>query len=199
MKIRFRSGISYLFTICSVVCVSIAAGAADDKPADQEVKIKDIQLRVPATWKKVEPSSSLRLAQFEIPAAEGDSDHGELVISSFGGAAGGVKANVTRWVDQFQANGRRTETKTAKSPQGEYVIVDVAGTYKKPIGPPQQQKTQPMPKARMLAVILAVENKDNYFLKLTGPEKTVAAAAEALRRSFGGNAGDEKPWKSDGE
>jgi hypothetical protein len=46
----------------------------------------------------------------------------------------------------------------------------------------------------MLAAILAVEGKGNYFLKLTGENATVTAAAEAFRASFGGKAADEKAF-----
>ncbi len=44
-----------------------------------------------------------------------------------------------------------------------------------------------------MGVILAVEGKGNYFLKMTGPDKTVSGAASAFRESFGGDAGNEKP------
>ena len=77
------------------------------------------------------------------------------------------------------------------------MLVDVTGTYNKPIGPPIQQKTKAMPAARMLGVILAVEKKGNYFLKVTGPQKTVSAAAKAFRNSFGAAASKEKEYKSD--
>ena len=47
-------------------------------------------------------------------------------------------------------------------------------------------KPSPQPGSRMLAAILKLKS-GNYFLKLTGPDKTVAAAAEAFRASFGGD------------
>jgi len=49
----------------------------------------------------------------------------------------------------------------------------------------------------MLAVILAVEGKGNYFLKLTGENATVSAAAEAFRTSFGGKEADEKAFAAE--
>lgn len=170
----------------------VAAELRAEEPL-KTTKAGEITLKVPPSWKVQQPSSNLRVAQFEIPAVEGDPEPAELAIFTFGGAAGGVQANVTRWIEQFSADGRKAESKTGKCPQGEYVIVDVTGTYKKPIGPPIQMKTQPLPNARMLAAILAIEGKGNYFLKLTGPGKTVTAAAEAFRASFGGNSADEKP------
>ena len=47
----------------------------------------------------------------------------------------------------------------------------------------------------MLAVMLTVENRGNYFLKLVGPAKTVAAAEAAFRNSFGAKADSEKEYK----
>ena len=49
----------------------------------------------------------------------------------------------------------------------------------------------------MLAVILAVKGKGNYFLKLTGPMKTVTASATTLRQSFGADPKKEKPYGAD--
>jgi len=163
--------------------------------ADQELKeakVGDITLKTPASWKQSEPTSRLRLAQFEIPAAEDGKESAELAIFSFGGG-GGVQANIDRWIGQFDADGRKSKVTSGKSDLGQYVIVDVTGTYKKPVGPPVLRKTEPMPGARMLAAILAVEGKGNYFLKMTGENATVSAAVKAFRTSFGGKEADEKP------
>jgi gluconolactonase len=176
-----------------VLVLGPMALAADET---REVKIEDLKLTVPASWKQQPPSNNLRLGQFEIPAAEGDKEPAELTIFNFG-AGGGVKANIDRWVEQFQPDDRKTKSTQGKCSLGDYVLVDVSGTYKKPVGPPRLGKTEPMPGARMLGVILSVEKKGLYFLKLTGPEKTVAAAAGGIRTSIGAKAGDEKPW--DGE
>ena len=46
----------------------------------------------------------------------------------------------------------------------------------------------------MVAVILMVKGKGNYFLKLTGSDKTVAQATSALRKSFEANKSKEKVY-----
>lgn len=176
-----------------------ALGVADFVIADEElreVKFEALTLKVPATWKQQPPSNNLRLGQFEIPAAEGDKEPAELTVFNFG-FGGGVKDNVNRWIDQFEANQRKVKTTIGKSPQGEYAFVDITGTYKKPVGPPVTRQTQPAPGFRMLGVILAVDKKGNYFLKLIGPEKTISAAASAFRASIGGNEKEEKPLDLD--
>lgn len=202
MKTLFR--LTFVTTlICSLAVFSLKPTQSDEKSdasgKTNDIKVQDITLRVPQSWKQQPPSNRLRLAQFDIPAAEGDKEDAELVISSFGGGGGGIDANVQRWIDQFQPEGRRAKVHTGTTPQGAYVIADLTGTYNKPDGPPIQRKTIPTPGSRMLAVILTVEDKANYFLKLTGPEKTVTAAAEALRASFGADAGKEKEYRLQGD
>jgi hypothetical protein len=202
MKTLFR--LAFVTTlICSLAVFSLEPTQSDEKPnasgKTNDVKIQDITLRVPQTWKQQPPANRLRLAQFDIPAAEGDKEDAELVISSFGGGGGGIDANVQRWVEQFQPEGRKAKIHTGTSPQGAYVIADLTGTYNKPDGPRVLRKTIPTPGSRMLAVILTVEDKANYFLKLTGPEKTVTAAADAMRASFGADAEKEKEYKPQGD
>jgi len=187
MSIRLTTAIAF------VLVSSTFSFAADEL---KEAKVGDITLKTPASWKQSEPTSNLRLAQFEIPAADGDKEAAELAIFSFGGG-GGVQANIDRWVDQFSVEGRKSKVTSGKSAIGQYVIADVTGTYKKPVGPPILRKTEALPGARMLAVILAVDGKGNYFLKLTGESATVSAAADAFRASFGGKEADEKAFAAE--
>ena len=70
-----------------------------------------------------------------------------------------------------------------------------AGTYMKPDGPPFLRKTKATPGQRMLGVILNQAAGEVYFLKLTGPDVTVAAQLDAVRASFGGKADDEKDYE----
>jgi len=179
----------HLATAAVFVLVSSTMVFAGDEL--KEAKVGDLSLKTTANSKRSEPTSRLRLAQFEIPEAEGDKEPAELAIFSFG-AGGGVQANIDRWVSQFYADGRNSKVASGTSDVGRYVIVDVTGTYKKPVGPPVLRKTEAMKDARMLAVILAVEGKGNYFLKMTGGNATVSAAAKDFRSSFGGDAAKEK-------
>jgi gluconolactonase len=182
-----------LIAALTIVVLGASSLLADET---KDTKVKDITLTVPASWKQVEPSNNFRLAQFEIAAVEGDKESAELTIFNFA-SGGGVKANLDRWIGQFYPTERKAKTTSGKSKLGEYVIVNVSGTFKKPIGPPRLRKTEPMKDARMLGVILAVEGKGNYFLKLTGPNKTVTKTATAFRASFGGKESGEKPFKAE--
>ena len=137
-----------------------AAAFADDSV--REVKFEDLVLKVPTSWKQQPPANNLRLGQFEIPAVEGDKEPAELTVFNFG-FGGGVKANVDRWIEQFDEKDRKVKTTTAKCPQGEYVFADVTGTYKKPVGPPIMRKTEPAPGYRMLGLILLSRRRGITF------------------------------------
>lgn len=176
-----------------VCCVTVAQ---DKDKATQVVEVKDIKLTVPKAWRQEKPSNQFRVAQFKIDAAEGDKEGAELVITQFGGGGGGVDENIKRWIGQFEEKDRKVKTTKGKSPQGEYIVVDATGTYKKPDGPPMLGRTKPTPGSRVLNVMLIVEDKGSYFLKLAGPEKTVTAAVSDLRTSFGAKADDEKEYKA---
>jgi hypothetical protein len=166
--------------------------AADETRA---VKVGGLSLTVPKHWKEEPPANRLRLGQFAIPAVEGDKEAAELSIFNFG-AGGTVAEQVTRWNEQFEANGRKAQATTGNIENlGKYVFVDLSGTYKKPDGPPILRKTTPQPGSRMLVAMIQTEDGD-YFLKLVGPAKTVTAALEAFRNSFGAKAATEKPLEA---
>lgn len=189
-----------------MICLfSLALQARGDDKADKVaasgktkiVKAGGITLTVPEAWKEKEPSSNFRAAEIEVPAAGDDKSPGEFVVFNFGaGGGGGVQANVDRWIGQFDSEGRKVKVWKGKASPGEYTLVELTGTYKKPIGPPIQMKSKPMPGWRVLGVVLQAEGGP-YFIKLDGPDKTINAAANDFRASFGGNAKDEKEVKSD--
>lgn len=188
---NFRSGRWLAALMCSVSLVLGGIARADDKT--KEVEAGSLKLTVPEGWKFSKPSSRLRVAQAEIPAVEGDKIPAELVITHFGtGGAGGVEANVARWKGQFEEQGRKMKVFEGTSPNGKYVLVELEGTWKKPVGPPIQMKTERLENARGLFVMLMNEENGAYFFRLGGPDKTVASTNEALRKSFGAKISEEK-------
>ena len=185
---------------CILVAFLTTLVSAQDKDAAKTKKVTagDLSLNVPERWKQKEPSSSFRVAEFEVPAAKEDKEPGELVITFFGkGGAGGVDANVQRWIGQFEAEGRKSKVFSGKSSQGPYTLVDLTGTYKKPIGPPIAGKSQTKTGWRVLNAMVETE-KGTYFLKLDGPSATIATAETEFRTAFGGIAKDEKEQKASG-
>ena len=183
------------------LCVCGLAGgvSAQEKEAAKTKKVTagDLTLQVPEGWVQKELKSQFRTAEFEIPAVKDDKVAGELAIFYFGkGGAGGIQANVTRWIGQFEAEGRKVKTYEGKSKQGDYTLVDLSGTYKKPVGPPIQMVSKKLENHRMLGVILMTE-AGPYFLKFDAPAATAAASAEAFRASFGGSAKSETEKKEE--
>jgi gluconolactonase len=183
----------------AVLFVSGTGFVSADEPAASgdvtTVKLKDLTLQLPKSWAESDVKNSMRLATYEIPAAAGDKEKGELTVSTFPGGGGGVDANLARWIDQFDGKGRMTVVKKGQAGENQYYIAEISGTYKKPVGPPILRKSEPAAGFRMLAVIVVLKNEEVYFLKLTGPDATVKAQAEALRRTFGGKSDSEEAYE----
>jgi gluconolactonase len=182
-----------------LILLGATVSSADDQPAakTKEVKARDMTLVVPEGWKSKPQVREPRVAEFEIPATEEGKEKGEFVVFYFGKqGAGGVQANIERWVGQFEAEGRMVKTLTGESAEGKYTLVDLTGTYKKPIGPPIMRQSKSMPGWRVLNVV--VETKAGpYFLKIDGPEKLIAAIEADFRNSFGGKKETEKEQKAE--
>ncbi|MEQ9408368.1 MAG: hypothetical protein RIK87_11605 [Fuerstiella sp.] len=173
-------------------------GGAEEPKKDSKttaVTIKDLVLHVPEDWKLAKNTSSMRLATYTVPAAKGDPEDGELAISSFGGDGGGIAPNLSRWVGQFSGDGRTAKIVKGSAGENDYYVADIAGTYNKPDGPPFLRKTKPTPGYRMIGMILILKGKGVYFLKLTGPDKTVAAQRKAIRTAIGGDIEAEQDYE----
>ncbi len=184
--------------LCATVALSVSMLPADEAKKEVElveVKLKDLTLNLPKDWAASDTVNNMRLATYEIPAVKGDKEKGELAISTFGGDGGGVAANLQRWVGQFDAEGREVAITKGMAGENEYHVADITGTFQKSVGPPILRKSEPAKGYRMLGVIVQVKGKGVYFLKLTGPDATVKAQAEALRVSFGGKSEGEEDYE----
>lgn len=191
-------------TICvaSLLMFSISAAGSvllADEPAKAgetvAVKLKDLTLTMPKSWAASDVKNSMRLATYDIPAAAGDKEKGELAVSTFAGGGGGIEPNLARWIGQFSAEGRKTVVKKGKAGENEYYIADITGTFQKPVGPPILRKTEAAAGYRMLGMIVVLKDEEVYFLKLTGPDATVKAQAEALRAAVGGKSAGETDYE----
>lgn len=170
-------------------------GEKTTKVKTAPVKLKDLVLQLPSTWKKLPNASSMRLATYAVPAAEGDSEDGELSVFSFAGGGGDVKPNLSRWVGQFDAEGRTSKIVRGRAGDDDYYLAEIAGTYKKPVGPPVLRKTESAPDYSMLGLIYVLKDKGVYYLKLTGPTKTIKAQADSFRQSFDADPKSEEAFE----
>jgi gluconolactonase len=172
---------------------------AEEAQKTEEVKANALRLEVPASWKKTPSRSRMRAAQFKVPPKDGEGEAAELVVFYFGGGnTGGAKANVERWIGQFQPEGRKVTLSSGEFKQGDYIVADISGTWKKPDGPPFARKTIDTPNSRVINVIAVVTEdgkRDHYFLKLSGPDKLVRSQADALRAALNVKKDSEKPVK----
>ena len=139
----------------------------------------------PADWKPVATTSSMRVAQFAIPHAAADTADAELVVYYFGGSGGSVEANIERWIGQMQQPDGRPSSAIAKrstrTVNGLAVtLVDVSGTYVAEMMPGAAARHN-SPNYRLRAAVVTTPNGP-YFVKLTGPAATIAAAEKAFEQ-----------------
>ena len=137
-----------------------------------------ISFEGPKGWQSQKPSSSMRKAQFVIKDKNGTA---EVVFFHFGpGAAGGVKANVDRWLGQFKEPVDQVKAKISDEKINgiKVTYVTAEGTFMK--GPPFGGKKVPVPNSGLLAAI--IEGKQGaVFIKATGPKAITYAAKKALK------------------
>ena len=137
----------------------------------------------PRDWKPVATSSSMRVAQFAVPHAAGDTENGELVLYYFGGSGGSVEANIERWVGQMQQPDGKASSSVAKRETRtvnglKVTLVDVGGTYVAEMMPGSTQRHN-SPNFRLRAAVIETANGP-YFIKLTGPAKTITASEKSF-------------------
>lgn len=122
----------------------------------------------PQGWKS-EPAGGMRLATYSVPAA---GDKCELSVVTLPGDAGGDLANVNRWRGQagaapVDAAGLKSQAGRLETAAGTLLTVDIKGE-----GGHAGQAVS--------AAILS-SGESTWFFKLTGKEKSVAAARPAFR------------------
>ena len=144
--------------------------------ATVSVQAATLQLSAPKEWTVKPSSSSMRVAQYGLPRAPGDAEDGELIIYFFGGQGGSVQANLDRWVGQMeQPDGRpskavaTTETMTVGGMK--VTVLDVSGKYVAEMAPGAPTRFN-KPGFRLKAAVVETAGGP-YFVKLTGPAKTV--------------------------
>jgi hypothetical protein len=139
----------------------------------------------PQGWQQSPPGSSMRVAEFTLPRAQGDAEDAQLVVYFFGGQGGSVDANIQRWVGQIQQPDGKASSAAAKkltrTVNGLAVtLVDVSGTYVAETAPGSGARNN-KPNYRLRAGVVETPNGP-YFIKLTGPAKTVAMMEQPFER-----------------
>ncbi|HSJ99970.1 MAG TPA: hypothetical protein VK932_01970 [Kofleriaceae bacterium] len=153
-----------------------------EKLPDGRFALGPFSVAVPAGWTEKAITSSMRTAQFALPGPAGEA---ELVVYYFGeGGAGGVQANLDRWLDQFQQpSGKASKdvAKVEKTKLGgqEATLVSVSGRY---VTTTMPGGGDPVDKADQALIGAIVESpRGPYYFKLVGPKATVDAHAPKVR------------------
>ena len=138
-----------------------------------------ISFEEPNGWQTQKPSSSMRKAQFAIKGKDGKS--AEVVFFHFGpGGAGGVTANVKRWLGQFREPADQLNAQTViETINGTKVTyVTAVGTFMK--GPPFGGNKIPVPNSGLIGAI--IEGKQGaVFIKATGPQTIVKGTEKDMK------------------
>ena len=138
----------------------------------------------PDGWRQSEGGSSMRVAEFTLPRADGDAEDAQLIVYYFGGQGGSVQANLDRWIGQMtQPDGRASKeiakTSTLVSAGGlKVTVIDVPGTYVAEVTPGSTERHNKPGFHLRAAVIESTEGP--YFVKITGPAKTVAKWSDSI-------------------
>jgi hypothetical protein len=161
-----------------MLCLAAGPTFAADAPATFEVG--EFKFTRPADWQWVEPTSSMRKAQLTIPGAD-KKENGEVIFFYFGqGGGGGVKANIDRWLGQFEEPrakiNAKTEDATVNGRKVSYVQAD--GTYMS--GMPGGAKTAQ--KNTMLLGAIVESEQGNVFIRATGPLPLMKSSQATFRK-----------------
>lgn len=129
-------------------------------------------------WLRQQPSSSMRAGQLLYEHEDEALGDVEMAIFYFGGTGGSVRANLDRWLGQFEPAPESKE-ETKKIDGNEIVILEAKGTYMESSGGPFSGNKTPREGYAMLAAIVPGP-EGNVFLKATGPEAAVMAMKDAF-------------------
>src|SRR5205823_12497990 len=138
----------------------------------------ELHFKAPDGWVTEKASSSMRVAQYKLPKAEGDNDDATLVLYYFGATQGGTaQANIDRWIGQMQqpdGSDSKSKAKTESMTVNGLNVstVDVTGVYTAEMAP--GSKTFHNDADYRLRAAVIDTPKGNYFVKLAGPLKTIA-------------------------
>jgi len=164
-----------------------AASAAPEMPGNP-VALLDYVAVAPSAWQSRPPASSMRLAEFALPDADGTSDPSEVVVFFFGpGQGGSVEANLERWRAQFSdADGNHPEPSIEKLPNATFTttIVEFRGNYARGIGM-GGTPGEAVPDQILLAAVVETPG-GNLYVQAHGPAASIMAQKDAFRSFVSG-------------
>ena len=163
--------------LTGIFAASVISSFAADAP--KPFKVGEFSFTAPGKWESVEATSPMRKAQLKVPGKDGK--NAEVIFFYFGEASGGgTKANVDRWLGQFEEGRDKINAKVDEAKAGNRTVtyVQADGTYKSgmPGGP-----TTPLPNTMLLGAILE-SAQGNVFVRMTGPTELVKSARDDFKK-----------------
>jgi hypothetical protein len=158
-----------------------------EKLADGRVALGPFSAAVPEGWTEKPSTSSMRAAQFQLPAVSGAD--AELIVYYFGDkGAGGVQENIDRWLSQFKQPDGKTSREVAKIEQAQFAgadgsLVAVSGRYVAPATPGGEPLDKP-DQALLAAIVQSPHGP--YYFRLIGGEAAVTAHGPKFRELLAG-------------
>ncbi len=173
--------------LCLVLAAALAAcGGA----RGVVVELDGMRSRTPATWSEIEPVQPPRIRQFVLPG--GLEDDAELSIFHYGrGYGGDIQTSITRWKSSFEPPPSAaidstiddfTTVRTYRTASVRMTIVDVRGTYLHRDRPLDVRSDPERRREHRLIGVVFQSPHGPYFLRLVGPERTVARHEQAFLR-----------------
>lgn len=140
-----------------------------------------VEWKVPARWREVE-SNRMRLATYGISPVQGDPDEARCAVYYFGtGQGGDPQTNVERWIREFEPPVK--PERASRTIDGLAVTtVRVRGTYLAHVGMEEERTAR---SHHELYAAIAEGPNGSLFFKLTGPERTIDAAAAEFEAMLG--------------
>ena len=159
-------------------CGNKGATAISNQQTNNQSTTGDLRFKAPDGWTTEKSSSTMRVAQYKLPTADGDKEDASLVLYYFGASQGGsAQANIDRWIGQMQQPDNSDSKSKAKTDSLtvnglKVTTVDVTGTYTAEMAPGSGTFHNDE-NYRLRAAVIETP-KGNYFVKLAGPAKTIA-------------------------
>ncbi|MEO6788285.1 MAG: hypothetical protein ABI318_19350 [Chthoniobacteraceae bacterium] len=158
--------------LAAFFCSLIIATALADDPS--KFTVGAFEFTRPADWKWVQPVSTMRKAQLQVPGKDGGKP-ADITFFFFGESnGGGVEPNVQRWLGQFTAKPEASKVGHEVFDGVKVTLVSTEGTLK---AIPMAGIAEEQPNAALLGAI--VEHPEGaVFIKMTGPAALVKDSRE---------------------
>jgi hypothetical protein len=155
-----------------------AVEGADDHPL-KTIQFLGLKAELPAGWVEQQTTSSMRVAQYLVPATN-ESGDAQFILFYFGrGQGGSVEDNIARWQSQFSSSDGALVMPTVEALEVNGMPVTIAeftGNYARSIG--IGQAGEALLEQTLIAAIVETP-RGNLYAQLHGPAATVSAQRDA--------------------